>query len=106
MAPNQRTGGGSGQAGPSKGFRGWPLEVIEFFDQLEMDNTKAFWTAHREFYEQSVLGPMQALLSELASEFGEGRVFRPYRDTRFSADKSPYKTNIAAHLDTGYLSRS
>jgi uncharacterized protein (TIGR02453 family) len=49
---------------------------------------------------------MLALLEELASEFGEGRVFRPYRDTRFSADKSPYKTNIAAHNDAGYISLS
>jgi uncharacterized protein (TIGR02453 family) len=45
-------------------------------------------------------------LAALASEFGEGRIFRPYRDVRFSADKSPYKTNIAAHNDTGYISLS
>jgi len=49
---------------------------------------------------------MEELLAELAPEFGEGRVFRPYRDTRFSADKSPYKTNIAAHNGAGYLSLS
>ncbi len=87
-------------------FRGWNPEVVEFFDELEMDNTKSFWTAHKEFYLTDVLGPMQALLAELAAEFGEGRVFRPYRDTRFSPDKSPYKTNIAAHNDAGYLSLS
>ena len=71
-----------------------------------MDNTKSFWTAHKEFYEAEVRGPMQDLLAELAPEFGEGHIFRPYRDTRFSVDKSPYKTNIAAHLDGGYLSLS
>ncbi len=71
-----------------------------------MDNTKSYWTAHKEFYESSVLGPMRALLTELAPEFGEGRVFRPYRDTRFSRDKSPYKTTIAAHNDAGYISLS
>jgi uncharacterized protein (TIGR02453 family) len=49
---------------------------------------------------------MVDLLAELASEFGEGRVFRPYRDTRFSADKSPYKTNIAAHNDAAYITLS
>ncbi len=54
----------------------------------------------------NILGPMQALMAELAPEFGEGRIFRPYRDTRFSADKSPYKTNIAAHNDAGYISLS
>jgi uncharacterized protein (TIGR02453 family) len=93
---------------PSGGntFRGWPLEVVEFFDELEMENTKSYWTAHKEFYEVSVLSPMQKLLADLAPEFGEGRVFRPYRDTRFSHDKSPYKTTIAAHNDAGYISLS
>ena len=71
-----------------------------------MDNTKAFWIAHKEFYELSVAGPMQDLLADLAPEFGDGRVFRPYRDTRFSLDKSPYKTTIAAHNDAGYISLS
>jgi uncharacterized protein (TIGR02453 family) len=87
-------------------FRGWQPEVVEFFDGLEMDNTKSYWTAHKEFYSANVLGPMQALVAELAPEFGEGRIFRPYRDTRFSADKSPYKINIAAHNDDGYISLS
>jgi uncharacterized protein (TIGR02453 family) len=87
-------------------FRGWQPGAVDFFDDLEMDNTKGFWTEHRAFYEVSVLGPMQELLAELAPEFGEGRVFRPYRDTRFSRDKSPYKTNIAAHNDVGYISLS
>ena len=71
-----------------------------------MDNSKTYWTAHKAFYLDSVLGPMQALLAEIESEFGEGKVFRPYRDTRFSPDKSPYKTTIAAHNDVGYISLS
>ena len=84
-------------------FRGWQPGVTEFFDGLEMDNTKRYWTDHKAFYLSDVLGPMQALVAELAPEFGEGRIFRPYRDTRFTSDKSPYKTNIAAHIDAGYL---
>ncbi len=80
--------------------------MVEFFDELEMDNTKAYWTAHKEFYLDNVLRPMQALLAELATEFGQGSIFRPYRDTRFSSDKSPYKTTIAAHNDAGYISLS
>ena len=87
-------------------FRGWQSDVVEFFDGLEVDNTKSYWTAHKEFYVADVLGPMQALMTELTPEFGEGRIFRPYRDTRFSADKSPYKINIAAHNDAGYISLS
>jgi uncharacterized protein (TIGR02453 family) len=87
-------------------FRGWPLEAVEFLEELEVENTKAFWQAHKGVYETKVLAPMVALLAELAPEFGEGRVFRPYRDTRFSADKSPYKTNIAGHNHAGYISLS
>jgi uncharacterized protein (TIGR02453 family) len=50
---------------------------------------------------------MAALLDELSGQFGEGKIFRPYRDVRFSHDKSPYKTNIAATLAKGgYISLS
>jgi uncharacterized protein (TIGR02453 family) len=82
-------------------FKGWPVEAIEFFEGLEADNSKSYWTANKAVYEEAVRAPMDALLAELATEFGEGRVFRPYRDVRFSADKSPYKTTISASLERG-----
>jgi uncharacterized protein (TIGR02453 family) len=84
-------------------FAGWPAEALDFYDGLEADNSKAYWTAHKAVYEEMVLGPMNELLEELAPEFGEGRVFRPYRDIRFSKDKSPYKNHIAATLGDGYI---
>jgi uncharacterized protein (TIGR02453 family) len=84
-------------------FRGWPEEALEFFAGLEIDNSKSYWQQNEERYEQLVRAPMEALLEELAPEFGEGKIFRPYRDIRFSADKSPYKTNIAATLGEGYV---
>jgi len=85
-------------------FRGWPAEALDFFEGLEADNSKAYWTANKAVYEEKVLAPMTALLAELEPEFGAGKIFRPYRDVRFSADKSPYKTNIAAVVeDGGYL---
>jgi uncharacterized protein (TIGR02453 family) len=87
-------------------FRGWSIEAVEFLRGIELENTKTYWTAHKDLYQAEVHGPMASLLAELAPEFGEGRIFRPYRDTRFSADKSPYKTNIAAHNDAGYISLS
>jgi uncharacterized protein (TIGR02453 family) len=88
-------------------FKGWPAEALEFFDGLEADNSKAYWQDHKETYERCVRAPMDALLAELAPTYGEGKVFRPYRDVRFSKDKSPYKTNIAATLAHGpYLSLS
>lgn len=83
------------------GFSGWPERAFEFYEGLEVDNSKAYWTAHRAVYDADVLAPMEALLKELAEEFGDGKVFRPYRDVRFSADKSPYKTAIGATLASG-----
>ena len=88
-------------------FAGWPSEAVEFFEDLEEDNTKSFWQAHIETYEVSVKRPMEELLAELEPEFGAGRLFRPYRDVRFSKDKSPYKTNIAAAVGpSGYVTLS
>jgi uncharacterized protein (TIGR02453 family) len=88
-------------------FAGWPGEAVEFFEDLEEDNTKSFWQAHMETYEVSVKRPMEELLAELGPEFGAGRLFRPYRDVRFSKDKSPYKTNIAAAIGPfGYVTLS
>ena len=78
------------------GFRGWPEEFQPFFIGLELDNSKRYFDAHRETYETAVKAPMLALMDSLADEYGEGKVFRANRDIRFSKDKSPYKTNIAA----------
>ena len=87
-------------------FHGWPEEALEFYEGLRADNSKAYWTAHKAVYEDAVLGPMTDLLEDLAAEFGEAKIFRPYRDVRFSADKSPYKTHIGAVLGTGYIQLS
>ena len=66
-----------------------------------------YWQDHKDIYEQSVRAPMEALLDELEARVGAGRIYRPYRDIRFSADKSPYKTAIAASLaGGGYLQLS
>src|SRR6476646_5226608 len=88
-------------------FKGWQAEAIEFFEGLEADNSKAYWQDHKADYDKLVKAPMEELLAELKKEFGEGKIFRPYRDVRFSKDKSPYKTNIAATLSRGgYISLS
>jgi uncharacterized protein (TIGR02453 family) len=74
-------------------FSGFPPEAFAWFAGLEADNSRAWFTAHRATYDERVRGPLEELLEELADEHG-GRVklFRQHRDTRFSADKSPYKT--------------
>ena len=88
-------------------FRGWSAEALEFYEGLEADNSKTYWTANKATYEEKVLAPMTELLAALEPEFGTGRIFRPNRDVRFSADKSPYKTAIAATLaHGGYLQLS
>ena len=84
-------------------FSGWPEDALDFYEGLERDNSKAYWTAHKALYASAVLGPMTELLAELAPEFGEPRIFRPYRDVRFSSDKSPYRTEIGATVGSGYI---
>jgi uncharacterized protein (TIGR02453 family) len=82
-------------------FRGWTKRAVEFYEGLEADNSKTYWQAHKPIYDEYVRAPMEQLVAALASEFGEAHVFRPNRDTRFSVDKTPYKTAIAAHLGKG-----
>jgi uncharacterized protein (TIGR02453 family) len=84
-------------------FRGWQAEALEFFEGLEADNSKTYWQRNKHVYEDVVRAPMEELVAELEQDWGEGRIFRPYRDIRFSADKSPYKTNIAAMVGDGYV---
>ena len=73
-------------------FNGIPVEALDFYEDLAADNSKAFWTAHKAVYDTAVTEPMTALVAELEDEFGPAKIFRPYRDVRFSKDKTPYKT--------------
>lgn len=82
-------------------FTGWQDEALEFYERLEIDNSKTFWAEHREVYDRAVRQPMVELLDQLEPEFGPGKIFRPNRDIRFSADKAPYKTHIGAYLEAG-----
>lgn len=82
-------------------FTGFPVAALDFYDDLELDNTKSFWTAHKHVWEQSVRDPMVALTDALAPEFGAAKVFRPYRDVRFAKDKTPYKTHQGAYVAAG-----
>ena len=82
-------------------FSGFPVAALDFYDDLELDNTKSFWEAHKAVYKEAVEAPMKALMAALEPEFGAGKVFRPYRDVRFAKDKTPYKTNQGAFVATG-----
>jgi uncharacterized protein (TIGR02453 family) len=74
-------------------FDGFGAGAVAWFEGLERDNSRAYFTATRTTYDDEVRGPFEAMLAELTGAFGgEVHVFRQHRDTRFSADKSPYKT--------------
>ncbi|MET9329105.1 DUF2461 domain-containing protein [Tsukamurella sp. NPDC003166] len=82
-------------------FTGFPEAALDFYDDLEADNSKVFWEAHKEVYKTAVAAPMAALTDELADEFGTAKIFRPYRDVRFAKDKTPYKTHQGAFVGVG-----
>ena len=80
-------------------FEGFAAEAFSFYRRLEADNSRSFWDAHKDDYQRLVREPVIALTDELEAEFGPAAVFRPHRDTRFSADKSPYKTHQGAFVE-------
>jgi uncharacterized protein (TIGR02453 family) len=82
-------------------FTGFPTAALDFYDDLEVDNTRSFWEKHKDTYLESVRRPMTALCESLAPEFGDAKVFRPYRDVRFAKDKTPYKTHQGAFVAAG-----
>jgi uncharacterized protein (TIGR02453 family) len=75
-------------------FSGLSPDAPAFFRELAADNTKAWWSANQDRYLEHVRKPFEALAAELEPEFGDVKIFRPYRDVRFSADKTPYKLQI------------
>ena len=89
----------TGSDAPAK-FRGFPLEALEFYDGLEENNSRTYWLANKAMFEQAVREPMAALLAGLPETYGSFHLFRPNRDVRFSADKSPYKTAQGAASGT------
>jgi uncharacterized protein (TIGR02453 family) len=76
------------------GFEGLDRDALSFYAELRADNTKTWWTANKARYDAAVRGPFEALGAELEPEFGAVKIFRPYRDVRFSTDKTPYKLHI------------
>lgn len=95
-------------------FRGFRPDALAFLRRLERNNSREWFERHRAVYETEVRDPLRALVEEMdvrlariAPEIvGDPRrsVFRIHRDVRFSADKSPYKTNAACqfyHHDAG-----
>ena len=82
-------------------FEGFDRKTIAFFEGLHADNSKAYFDANRDDYEQYVRQPMEALLTSFESLFGPHHIFRPNRDLRFTDDKRPYKESVAGTVGSG-----
>lgn len=96
-------------------FAGFPPEALRFFRQLERNNRRDWFEPRKQVFLDSVRAPMEefvaaidAALASFAPEavtLPERAIYRIYRDTRFSLDKSPYKTHIAASFFRSDLGR-
>lgn len=88
----------------------FPPEALTFLRGLKRNNRREWFLAHRDDYEAHVRGPMLALIQRLADDLRESApeivcdpktaMYRIYRDVRFSANKAPYKTHVAASFPT------
>jgi uncharacterized protein (TIGR02453 family) len=74
--------------------------MYSFWEGLADHNDREWFAAHRDAFDAAVLAPMQALMASV-EHLGRSRIFRIHRDVRFSADKSPYKTQLGATIDRG-----
>src|ERR1017187_10944542 len=89
-------------------FPGFPREAIQFFRGLARNNNRDWFLPRKTIFEERVKQPMRELVAELnAAMMGfapeyvtdpDKAIYRIYRDTRFSPDKTPYKDHIAALL--------
>src|SRR5579883_2103429 len=90
----------------SRAFSSFPKEGLQFLRSLKRNNKREWFQDHRGIYEQYVKQHMSVLIEALAAEFQnfapemianqKVSAYRIHRDTRFSKDKSPYKTHVAA----------
>src|SRR6185503_3909232 len=84
----------------------FPKEGLQFLRSLKRNNNREWFQEHKSIYETRVKQPLEGLIDALASDFerfapemiasSKVSAYRIYRDTRFSKDKSPYKTHVAA----------
>lgn len=93
----------------------FPREALTFLRALKRNNDREWFKARKEQYEAHVRGPMVTIIERLANDFTtfapdlvaspRTSLYRIYRDTRFSADKSPLKTFVAAVFPRRGLSK-
>jgi uncharacterized protein (TIGR02453 family) len=86
-------------------FSGFSRDAFSFWKGLERNNTRPWFQAHKEQYEQTVRRPLQLLIDELAPLYGPGRLSRINKDMRFQKEK-PYKNYLATGVGGAYISFS
>lgn len=89
----------------TRNFEGFPKEMVTFFRSLKRNNRREWFQPRKHLFEEHVRAPMTRLVEALNTDFAKlapeyvsdpkKAIFRIYRDTRFSPDKTPYKTHIA-----------
>jgi uncharacterized protein (TIGR02453 family) len=88
-------------------FEGFADARAKFFRSLAKNQNREWFAAHKAEYEEGWNTPMKLLMAELhppldraypRCDLGESKVFRIFRDVRFSKDKSPYKTHIGGYV--------
>jgi uncharacterized protein (TIGR02453 family) len=89
-------------------FEGFPKQGLQFLKKLKRNNNRTWFENHKNEYEEFLKLPMQSFIFALQPHFAafapefelspKRSIFRIYRDIRFSNDKTPYKTHIAAHF--------
>ncbi|KAB8142884.1 DUF2461 domain-containing protein [Chloroflexia bacterium SDU3-3] len=104
---------------PIPPFSGFPQAGLDFLGELAENNSREWFEAHRATYEQELLAPAQSFIVALGTRLqafsdeigydtrtdGRGVLMRIHRDTRFSADKSPYKTRLSGLFREGRLKK-
>jgi len=87
-------------------FNGFPKECVKFYEELKRNNTREWFSERKPDFDNYVTAPARDFVFEMGKRLKEispavnadprlnGSIFRPYRDTRFSKDKTPYKTHL------------
>ena len=73
---------------------GLDSDAFAFYAELADNQTKEWWLANKQRYDERVKAPVERLVDALGGEFGPLKIFRPYKDVRFSPDKRPYKDHL------------
>lgn len=82
-------------------FTGFGPGLVDFYLELEENNTREWFKANKQRYLQQVREPLEALAESVTGKYGSPKIFRPYRDTRFGHERPPIKESASMWVDFG-----